>query len=311
LWADVEGQVRPDRNLTCVHTGWVFTRTIRNSAHARVLAALQAEVGMIPRSAQSELCRRRHNSDDGTEFLNKAVIKWAAEREVYCTRSRPYKKNDQATIESKNDDLGRKYGFYRYDTEEHRRGLNRLWKLVDDRFNIGWGSDQGGRHNRFHDKPDAAGPAAGRQGPLPRPERRTARLPRRSQQRRQRTPATSATCRPGWSCWPREDRSAQARRRPVTVCATSSSSCGRSRPPAGGHCARLDTPPTFELSVSVATGGVARRRRSCRARILERLQDHGNLGWAWIAFGVLNVNHGLGDVILTGRFRRPTGVRST
>ncbi len=37
--------------------------------------------------------------------------------EIFFTRSRPYKKNDQATIESKNNHLVRKYAFYyRYDT---------------------------------------------------------------------------------------------------------------------------------------------------------------------------------------------------
>ena len=34
-------------------------------------------------------------------------------------------------------------------------------------------------------------------------------------------------------------------------------------------------------------------------------------GWAWAAFGVLNVTNGLGDAILTGRFRRMTAIRST
>ena len=74
--------------------------------------------------------------DNGTEFLNKAVITWAGERDIYFTRSRPYKKNDQATIESKNNHLVRKYGFYyRYDTREERAVLNRLWTLVNDRLN--------------------------------------------------------------------------------------------------------------------------------------------------------------------------------
>src|SRR5690606_8576289 len=63
--------------------------------------------------------------DNGTEFLNTAAIGWAGERGIYFTRSRPYKKNDQATIESKNGHLVRKYGFYyRYDTEAERRALN-------------------------------------------------------------------------------------------------------------------------------------------------------------------------------------------
>ena len=87
---------------------------------------------------------------------------WAGERDIYFTRSRPYKKNDQATIESKNNHLVRKYGFYyRYDTSEERHALNRLWKLVNDRFNyltptkkpVGWGQDKAGRRKRLYDKP--------------------------------------------------------------------------------------------------------------------------------------------------------------
>ena len=100
--------------------------------------------------------------DNGTEFLNKAVIKWAGELEVFFTRSRPYKKNDQATIESKNNHLVRKYGFYyRYDTDEERAVLNRLWKLVNDRLNyltptikpIGYGCGRDGQRRRLYDEP--------------------------------------------------------------------------------------------------------------------------------------------------------------
>jgi hypothetical protein len=100
--------------------------------------------------------------DNGTEFLNKAVIKWAGEMEIFFTRSRPYKKNDQATIESKNNHLVRKYGFYyRYDTDQERAVLNRLWKLVNDRLNyltptikpIGYGSSRDGQRRRLYDKP--------------------------------------------------------------------------------------------------------------------------------------------------------------
>lgn len=44
------------------------------------------------------------------------MIDWAASRKIFFTTSRPYKKNDQATIESKNNHLVRRYGFYwRYD----------------------------------------------------------------------------------------------------------------------------------------------------------------------------------------------------
>jgi hypothetical protein len=152
----LRGEFARTLNLTCVHTGWVFTRTMRNNAHAHVLAALHAGVQEIPFTVTGL------DFDNGTEFLNKAVIKWAGERDIYFTRSRPYKKNDQATIESKNNHLVRKYGFYyRYDTNEERHALNRLWKLVNDRLNyltptkkpVGWGQDNAGRRKRLYDKP--------------------------------------------------------------------------------------------------------------------------------------------------------------
>ena len=152
----LKGEFARTLNLTCVHTGWVFTRTMRNNAHVHVLTALQASVQDIPFTITGL------DFDNGTEFLNKAVIAWAGQRDIYFTRSRPYKKNDQATIESKNNHLVRKYSFYyRYDTSEERHALNRLWKLVNDRFNyltptkkpVGWGQDKAGRRKRLYDKP--------------------------------------------------------------------------------------------------------------------------------------------------------------
>jgi hypothetical protein len=143
-------------NLTCVHTGWTFTRTVRNNAHAHILGALTAAVEQVPFAVVGL------DFDNGSEFLNKAVITWAGERDIFFTRSRPYKKNDQATIESKNNHLVRRYGFYyRYDTEDERRALNRLWTLVNDRLNYltptkkptGFGQNRNGRRTRLYDQP--------------------------------------------------------------------------------------------------------------------------------------------------------------
>ncbi|WP_216853876.1 hypothetical protein [Phytoactinopolyspora halotolerans] len=38
----LKGEFARTVNLTCVHTGWVFTRTVRNNANAHILAALKA-----------------------------------------------------------------------------------------------------------------------------------------------------------------------------------------------------------------------------------------------------------------------------
>ena len=152
----LKGEFARTLNLTDVHIGWVFTRTVRNNAHVHILAALTAAVAEIPFEVTGL------DFDNGTEFLNKAVIAWAGGREIFFTRSRPYKKNDQATIESKNNHLVRKYGFYyRYDTSDERTALNRLWRLVNDRFNyltptkkpVEFGTDRNGRRTRIYDKP--------------------------------------------------------------------------------------------------------------------------------------------------------------
>ena len=100
--------------------------------------------------------------DNGSEFINHGVVRWAGNLDIYFTRSRPYRKNDQATIESKNNHVVRRYAFYyRYDTDAERQVLNRLWELVDIRVNfltptrkpIGWGAGRAGRRKRLYDRP--------------------------------------------------------------------------------------------------------------------------------------------------------------
>ena len=95
----LKGEFARTLNLTDVHIGWVWTRTVRNNAHTHILGALKTAVHEIPYEVTGL------DFENGTEFLNKAVIKWAGELEIFFTRSRPYKKNDQATIESKNNHL--------------------------------------------------------------------------------------------------------------------------------------------------------------------------------------------------------------
>ena len=79
----MKGEFARTVNLTDVYIGWVFTRTVRNNAHTHILGALTAAVTEIPFEVTGL------DFDNGTEFLNKAVITWAGEREIFFTRSRP------------------------------------------------------------------------------------------------------------------------------------------------------------------------------------------------------------------------------
>lgn len=152
----LKGEFARTLNLTDMRTGWVFTRSMRNNARVHVISALQVAVETIPFAVTGL------DFDNGSEFMNHDLIDWAADRRIFFTRSRPYRKNDQATIESKNNHLVRRYGFYwRYDTADALHVLNRLWPLVNDRLNyltptkkpIGWDTDSRGRRRRVYDAP--------------------------------------------------------------------------------------------------------------------------------------------------------------
>ncbi|MGL4340695.1 MAG: hypothetical protein ACRCSP_09800 [Rhodoglobus sp.] len=102
------------------------------------------------------------DSDNGSEFINGDVADWLQERDIAQTRSRPYRKNDQATVESKNNHVVRKHAFYwRYDTAEELTLLNDLWRLVSTRLNfftptkkpVGYATAADGRRTRLYDNP--------------------------------------------------------------------------------------------------------------------------------------------------------------
>ncbi|WP_229503614.1 integrase catalytic domain-containing protein [Nesterenkonia sedimenti] len=152
----LKGEFARTVNFTDMHTGWVFTTAIRNNAMIHIVAAFDAFVEAVPFMVTGI------DSDNGSEFINHEVLGWSAERSIFYTRSRPYQKNDQATIESKNNHLVRRYGFYyRYDTAHQRELLNQLWPLVCDRLNyftptkkpVGYTTDAVGRRRRVYDKP--------------------------------------------------------------------------------------------------------------------------------------------------------------
>jgi hypothetical protein len=69
-----------------------------------------------------ELLRKRFpfpilgmNTDNDSSFINESVINFCDSQSITFTRSRPYRKNDQAWIEQKNGSIVRKYlGYHRY-----------------------------------------------------------------------------------------------------------------------------------------------------------------------------------------------------
>lgn len=150
------GEFARTLTMTDVVCGWTENASIRNNASKWILQAVADLEKTFP------FPLRVFDSDNGSEFINHDVADWLQARDIAQTRSRPYKKNDQATVESKNNHVVRKHAFYwRYDTSEELALLNQLWPLVSMRLNfftptkkpIGYATTTDGRRKRVYDKP--------------------------------------------------------------------------------------------------------------------------------------------------------------
>jgi hypothetical protein len=106
-------------------TTWVEVRAMWGRGQAGTLAALQDIEASLPFSLLGL------DSDNGGEFLNHHVLHWLQKRPrpVFMTRSRPYKKDDNAHVEQKNWTHVRQcFGYERHDNPELVEPMNGLVK---------------------------------------------------------------------------------------------------------------------------------------------------------------------------------------
>jgi hypothetical protein len=144
--------------MTDLVIGWTENHSIRNNAAKWITEGIEELQQRFP------FAMVIFDSDCGGEFINHEVADWLQARDITQTRSRPYQKNDQAHVESKNNHvvLVRKHAFYwRYDTPAELELLNQLWRLVSLRLNFytttkkaaGYTTTADGRRKRIYDKP--------------------------------------------------------------------------------------------------------------------------------------------------------------
>lgn len=114
--------------LDCVdlHTTWVERHAILGKSRQRVVQAMTTIEQQLP------FALRGVDSDNGSEFINDHLWTFCTDRpaaqRVHFTRSRPYKKDDNAHIEQKNWTHVRKLvGWERYDSREALAALQALY----------------------------------------------------------------------------------------------------------------------------------------------------------------------------------------
>jgi hypothetical protein len=106
-------------------TTWVEVRAMWGRGQAGTLTALQDVEASLPFNLLGL------DSDNGGEFLNYHVMRWLQQRErpVFMTRSRPYKKDDNAHVEQKNwTHVRQTFGYERHDNPAVVEVINRLAK---------------------------------------------------------------------------------------------------------------------------------------------------------------------------------------
>lgn len=91
------GEFARTLTMTDLVTGWTENHSIRNNASKWILEGVEELQACFP------FAMVIFDSDCGSEFINHDVAAWLQARDIEQTRSRPYQKNDQAHVESKNN----------------------------------------------------------------------------------------------------------------------------------------------------------------------------------------------------------------
>jgi hypothetical protein len=110
-------------NTTDIATGWFEAEAVFGKAQERILAGMEAIEGRFP------IPVRGIDSDNGSEFINRQLYEHCLSKNIIFTRSRPYKKNDNAHIEQKNYTTVRQVlGYQRFDTEAILELMQKLYR---------------------------------------------------------------------------------------------------------------------------------------------------------------------------------------
>ncbi len=111
--------------LVDIATSWLECFALLQKSEAEVINALQNAQALLPVTILG------FDSDNGSEFINHGLIDFCKEHQITFTRSRAYKKNDQAHVEERNGSVVRKtIGYDRYEGYIARDALQMLYQTM-------------------------------------------------------------------------------------------------------------------------------------------------------------------------------------
>lgn len=108
-----------------IASGWLELQPIWGIGQTRVGAGIHLTSRRLPFLLHSL------HTDNGSEFINRALVPWCAREKIALTRGRPYKKNDQAWVEQRNwQSVRRHVGYERYSSKAAFEVLGKLYPLL-------------------------------------------------------------------------------------------------------------------------------------------------------------------------------------
>jgi hypothetical protein len=145
--------------LTDILTGWTECRATWNKGSLGVIAQIKAIEAALPFTLKGFDC------DNGSEFLNYHLVRYFSDHpdKLAFTRSRPYKKNDNAHVEQKNwSQVRQLFGYERFENPKLVVLMNTLyaneWSQLQNHFcptlKLKEKSRQGSRYTKRYFPPE-------------------------------------------------------------------------------------------------------------------------------------------------------------
>jgi len=111
--------------LTDIATGWTECVPVRTRDSSHVIVAIKQARSLLPFPLLGV------DFDNDSAFMNDIVVSWCRSERLEVTRSRAYRKNDQAHVEQKNGAIVRRLvGYGRFVGAEAKTALERLYAVV-------------------------------------------------------------------------------------------------------------------------------------------------------------------------------------
>ena len=122
---NLEGTYLNTLTMVDIVTGWVELGVLLYKNGAQVLTVIDAVRQVLPFQLLGI------DSDNGSEFINYDLLGYCEKEKITFTRSRAYRKNDQAHVEEKNGSVVRRVvGYNRYEGEQSYQALIKLYSLL-------------------------------------------------------------------------------------------------------------------------------------------------------------------------------------